>query len=90
MLNVGFIIMAVYLRRRIFIVFGTIGVLGYTSHLAWKVFKDSYAFPIVLALLGIFIVFLGVKYQKNKNKFESLVEGCLPTYLMKWRPEERA
>ncbi len=90
LLNVGFIIVAVYLRRRVFIVFGTLGVLGYISHLAWKVFKDSYAFPIVLALLGIFIVFLGVKYQKHKNKFESFVEGCLPTFLMKWRPEERA
>lgn len=90
LLNVGFIILAVYLRRRVFIVFGTLGVLGYISHLAWKVFKDSYAFPIVLALLGIFIVFLGVKYQKHKNKFESFVESCLPTFLMKWRPEERA
>jgi hypothetical protein len=88
-LNVGFIFVAVYLRRRVFIVFGTIGVLGYIGHLARKVFEDSYAFPIVLALLGIFIVFLGVKYQKNKDKFEALVESCLPTFLMKWRPTER-
>jgi hypothetical protein len=88
-LNVGFIFVAVFLRRRVFIVFGTIGVLGYIGHLARKVFEDSYAFPIVLALLGIFFVFLGVKYQKNKDKFEVFVESCLPTFLMKWRPTER-
>ena len=89
-LNVGFIVVAVDLRRRVIIVFGTFGVLGYLSHLAWKVFMDSYAFPIVLALLGVFILFLAVKYQKNKNKFEAFVEGCLPTFLMKWRPEKSA
>lgn len=89
LLNVGFIVAAVYLRRRVFMVFGTLGVLGYTSHLAWKVFKDSYSFPIVLALLGILIVFLGVKYQKNKDKFETCIEGYLPAFLMKWRPSER-
>lgn len=90
LINVGFIFVAVYLRRRVFIVFGTLGVLGYISHLAWRAFKFSYAFPIALTFIGIFIVFLGVKYQKNKSKFESFIEGYLPTFLMKWRPEERA
>ena len=90
LLNVSFIILSVYLRRRIFIVFGTLGVLGYLGHLASKVFEDSYAFPIVLALLGLCIVYLGVLYQKNRNKFESFVESSLPTVLMKWRPSERA
>jgi len=89
-LNVSFIFVAVYLRRKVFLVFGTLGVLGYISHLAWKIFRDSYTFPIVLALLGIFILFLGVKYQQNKNKFESFIESCLPQFLMKWRPAERA
>lgn len=89
-INVGFIILSVYLRRRVFIIFGTLGVFGYLSHLAWQVFKDSYALPVVLALAGIFIVFLGVKYQKNKELFESAVEKQLPTFLMKWRPQERA
>ncbi len=90
LLNVGFIGLAVYLRRKVFLVFGFIGVFGYISHLAYKFFKDSYAFPIVLAVLGLVIVYAGIKYQKNKEKFESYVEGLLPTFLMKWRPEERA
>lgn len=90
LINLGFISLSVYLRRRMFIVFGTLGILGYTGHLAWKVFKDSYTFPIALAFLGLFIVFLGVKYQKNKAQFELFVENSFPHFLMKWRPEERA
>lgn len=89
-LNLGLIFMSVYLRRKVFLIFGTLGVMGYISHLAWQVFKDSYALPIFLALAGIFIVFLGVKYQKNQKRFETAVEKNLPTFLMKWRPAERA
>lgn len=89
MLNVLFIFFSVYIRRRIFMIFGSFGVLFYLGHLAWKVFKDSYAFPIVLALLGLAIVYLGIKYQKNKMAIEAKVESWFPSFLMKWRPEER-
>ncbi len=89
LLNLGLIITSVYLRRRVFLVFGTLGVLGYLGHLAWQVFKDSYSLPIVLAFAGLSILFLGVKYQKNKGQFELAVENRLPTFLLKWRPEER-
>jgi hypothetical protein len=89
-LNIGFFFFAVYLRRRVFLVFGTLGVLGYIGHLAWTLFKDSYAFPIALAFLGLLIVYLGIKYQKNKTSFEAYIEKLLPTFLMKWRPDERA
>lgn len=90
LMNFGFIGLAVYLRRRVFIVFGTLGIFGYISYLAWKLFYGSYLFPIVLALIGMFILFLGVKYQKNKAEFESFVEQCLPPGVMQWRPNERA
>lgn len=89
LLNIGFIILSVYLYRRLFAVFGVIGVLLYIGHLAWVVFKDSYAFPIVLTFLGALIIMLGIKYQRNKDKFESKIEGLLPTFLLKWRPQER-
>jgi len=89
LLNVGFIFVSVYLRRRVFLVFGTLGVLGYISYLSWRVFKDSYSFPIALAFLGLLIVYIGVQYQKNREGFERQIEKFLPTFLMKWRPEER-
>jgi hypothetical protein len=90
LLNLVLMLAAVYLRRRVFMVFGVMGVLGYTGHLAWEVFKDSFAFPLILAFLGLFVVFLGVKFQRNKDRIEAAVESVFPTFLMEWRPEERA
>jgi hypothetical protein len=90
LINVFLIVIAIYLRRRIFLVLGAIGILYYLDRLIFLIFKDSYGFPTFLALLGIFILFLGVKYQKNKKSFESYVESCFPRFLTKWRPKERA
>lgn len=90
LLNVVLIVLSVYLYRRVFIVFGTLGVLAYLSHLAYKVFKDSFFFPIVLALLGLLILYFGVLYQRNRARIEASVEEMLPTFLKKWRPQERA
>lgn len=89
MINVGFIFLSVYLRRKIFMICGSIGVSFYIGRLAWKIFKDSYAFPIILSLIGLGIVFLAVKYQKNKQQVESKIENLLPKFLMQWRPTER-
>lgn len=89
MINVAFIFLSVYLRRKIFMICGSIGVLFYVGRLAWKIFKDSYAFPIILSLIGLGIVFLAVKYQKNKQQVEAKIESLLPSFLMKWRPLER-
>lgn len=88
-LNIGLIICSVYLRRKVFAIFGVIGVLGYLGHLSWEIFKDSHIFPVILALLGIFIIVLGLKYQKNKQRIEAFIEVYFPKFLLKWRPEER-
>lgn len=90
LLNLLFIILALYLRRKVFMIFGAIGVFGYVSHLAWEVFKDSHFFPIALIILGLGIISLGVKYQKNKANIELVAERWFPTFLKKWRPEERS
>jgi hypothetical protein len=89
LLNILFIILSVYLHRKIFAIFGVFGVLSYISHLSWSVFKDSQIFPLIIAMLGILIIFLGVKFQKNKEKVEKTIESWFPTFLNKWRPAER-
>ena len=63
LLNVGFIWLAVKLRRSVFLVFGAIGVHLYLGHLAYEVFKDSFFFPFVLALLGLSMILLTVVMQ---------------------------
>lgn len=65
LLNVGFIWLAVKLRRSTFLVFGALGVHLYLGHLAYQVFKDSFFFPFALALLGLSLILLTVFLQRR-------------------------
>jgi len=89
LINLSIMVKSVYLRRRVFLVFGTMGVMVYLTHLASHVFKDSYGFPVALSCMGLSVLYLGVKYQRNQRRFESLIESRLPDFMLKWRPDER-
>jgi hypothetical protein len=65
LLNVGFIWLAVKLRRTTFLVFGALGVHMYLGHLAYEVFKDSFFFPFALALLGLSLILWTVWMQRR-------------------------
>ncbi|HXC72456.1 MAG TPA: hypothetical protein VN644_20885 [Pyrinomonadaceae bacterium] len=65
LLNVGFMWLGVKLRRATFLVFGALGVFMYLGHLAYEVFKDSFFFPFVLALLGLVLILLTVWMQRR-------------------------
>ncbi|HET7595138.1 MAG TPA: hypothetical protein VFK49_06760, partial [Stellaceae bacterium] len=41
LINVGLLALSLFLHRRAYMVFGTLGVAGYLEHLAGEVFKDS-------------------------------------------------
>ena len=64
-LNVGFVFLAVKLRRSTFLVFGALGVHLYLGHLAYRVFEDSFFFPFALALLGLSLILLTVWFQRR-------------------------
>jgi sensor histidine kinase YesM len=65
LLNVGFMWLGVKLRRATFLIFGALGVFIYLGHLAYEVFKDSFFFPFVLALLGLGLILLTVWMQRR-------------------------
>lgn len=64
--------------RRVFVIFGAIGYSIYLGHLADKVFKDSWLFPIVLTAIGLGIIYSGVIWQKNENTITQKVRNYLP------------
>ena len=64
-INLGLIALAVKLRRATFLVFGAMGVYAYLGHLAYEVFKDSFMFPFVLALLGLSLILATVWAQRR-------------------------
>ena len=64
LLNVVLILVAIWLRRATFLVFGVLGVHIYLGHLAYEVFKDSILFPFALAVLGLSVILVTVFAQR--------------------------
>jgi len=78
--NVKLIALSVLLRQRSFIVFGSMGLLGYIGHLSYRVFQDSLLFPMVLTMIGLAVIYLGVLYQRHHGAFEAFVRDSLPDF----------
>jgi len=76
--NIGLIALSVLLRQRAFIVFGSVGVMGYIGHLAYRVFEHSLLFPFVLTLIGILVIYLGVLYRRNSKAIDNFARSQLP------------
>jgi len=89
LINVGLIFLSVLLDRRVFIIFGSLGVFGYLGHLSYRVFKDSLMFPFVLSVLGILIIYLGIKYQRNRDVIDRSILRLMPEQLRQLLPRER-
>lgn len=80
-INLFMIFTGVLIVRRVFVIFGALGCTGYIGHLASDIFRDSWLFPITLTLLGLFVIYLGVLWQKNELKITSKARSFLPKAL---------
>jgi hypothetical protein len=77
-INVLLMLIGSVLGRRVFAVFGGLGVAFYLGHLSQKVFKDSLLFPFALSLIGIAIICLGVLWQRREAQWSAQLRGFLP------------
>ena len=89
LLNLGFIVLSVLLRRRVFLLYGAIGVNAYLVRLAYTVFKDSMIFPFALTALGLSVIALAVKYQRNRQAIDAWVQSLVPDWLQQVLPRTR-
>jgi hypothetical protein len=85
-MNVGFLFLAVFLGRRVFAVFGTIGIAMYLGDLAERVFKDSMLFPFALSLIGVSIIAFGLYYHRHQHTIRAWTEARMPGVLKRLRP----
>lgn len=80
-INLGLILAGVFLARRVFVVFGAIGVSGYLGHQAYTVFNDSQVFPFVLTGIGLAVICLGILWQKYELELTQRLRSMLPPAL---------
>lgn len=81
LINVGLVFWGAAIQRRVFTVFGGIGVAMYLGHLSWKVFPNAIWFSFALTLLGFAIIAAGVWWQRNEDRIRQHLVQWLPKAL---------
>ncbi|HEX7964254.1 MAG TPA: DUF2157 domain-containing protein [Gammaproteobacteria bacterium] len=77
LINLGLLVVGAVLMRRVFAVFAAFGIIGYLGHLA-MLFRFGLLFPVLLAAIGLGIMFLGVKWQRNERRIHDALLRFLP------------
>jgi hypothetical protein len=77
-INVAMIFVGAVLGRRVFAVFGGIGIALYLGHLADRVFRDSMMFPLALSAIGLMVIGLGILWQRHEAAVATRLRSLLP------------
>jgi hypothetical protein len=78
LINLFMMVFGVLLARRVFVVFGALGVTIYLGNLAYGVFRESWLFPVMLTLIGLAVIYCGVIWQKHEARFTAILQSRLP------------
>ena len=85
-MNIGFLFLSVFLDRKVYAVFGVIGIAMYLGDLANKVFKDSLLFPFALSLIGVAVIAAGLLYYRHQERITAWFDDRLPDAVKRLRP----
>jgi len=86
LINLALLLLALFLQRRAYAVFGALGVAGYLHHLASEVFADSLLYPFALSLIGLGVIGAGLWLHKRRAALERMLSERLPPALQSLRP----
>jgi len=81
LINLALVLLGAAIGRRVFTVFGALGVALYLGHLSHEVFRDSLLFPLALTLLGLGVVALGVWWQRHELAIAARLARYVPVGL---------
>ena len=88
-INIILVIISVLFKRKVFLVFGSLGIYGYLYHLSSIVFQDSMLFPLVLSVFGILVIWMAIKYAKHQKDIENYLFSLLPEGFLNFLPKAR-
>jgi len=66
LIHIALVGISLLLKRKVFLVFGAIGIFGYLCNQAYTHFRNSVAFPFVLSAIGLAVIFLAMQYKRNE------------------------
>jgi hypothetical protein len=86
LINFLLLLLALFLQRRAYAVFGALGVAAYLCHLAGAVFSDSLLYPFALSEIGVLIIAAGLWLHRRQAALEQALTERLPPLLKALRP----
>lgn len=89
-INFALVFIGAVLGRRMFAVFGGIGIALVLGNLSWGMFKDSFAFVLVLTLLGFALIGAGLWWSKREAAISARLRGMLPDQVRELLEARRA
>jgi hypothetical protein len=89
-INLALVLVGALLMRRVFTVFGGIGMTVVLIDISWRFFKESWLFPIALTLIGLAIVYAGIWWSRNEPRVSARVQHLLPTHVRELIASRRA
>lgn len=85
-MNIGLLFFAVFLGRKVYAVFGVVGLAVFLGDLADKVFKDSLLFPFALSLIGVGVIAAGLFTYRHQERIAAWLEARVPDSVKRLRP----
>lgn len=77
LIHLALVGISLLLKRKVFVVFGAIGIFGYLSNEAYTHFRNSVAFPFALSVIGIALIFLAMQYKRNETALQERAAAWL-------------
>jgi hypothetical protein len=79
--------LALFLDRRIYAVFGAMGVATYLGYLAYDVFSDMILFSFALSAIGLGIIALGLWLNRHYAALSAAMDAAMPDTMRRLRPK---
>ncbi len=86
LLCAGMIGFGVFLNRRVYVVFGALGIATYLGYLASEVFPDVLLFSFALSAIGLAVIALGLLLHRNYARMAKALDDTMPQTLRWLRP----
>jgi hypothetical protein len=87
LINLALIGLALFLDRRVYAVFGAIGVAFYLGYLAYDVFPDMIMFSFALSAIGLGVIGLGLWLNRHYAALSAAIDANTPAPLRGLRPK---
>lgn len=89
LLNLALVAVSIPLQRKVFLVFGALGLIWYLAHLAEKVFEASLLLPVALSAIGGVVILCGLVYQRRQASIDAAVLRLVPEGILRALPGNR-